>query len=184
MWNRETITGVASIPIGVGGGWVLNWFGHSVIALTLAIILVIGGLVFLMYGLKKVKDEKNTVEKQRELLIRAKVVDNPLLNFAESISVPPHSNEKLKTIEVAFQIEKPIVLNKLALELWGQQFPTEEFADILKLKENTIIEHSDCFKVAFFIPDKYAVNNPKANIYVMVNNLEHRSEPFAVNFGG
>lgn len=122
-------------------------------------------------------------ELQPKITISAKVIDNPVLSLAQSISLSPRLGEKLKTIEVGLQISKPIVLNKLSLEIWGQKFDTAEFGGILSLRENTIVERSDCFRLAFFIPDNYAISCPDATIYTMADNLEYRSTPFALDFG-
>lgn len=58
MWNRETIIGIASILISIAGGWMLENFGHTALALTLAAILFFGGIGLLTYGLKFKKTQK------------------------------------------------------------------------------------------------------------------------------
>jgi len=55
MWNRETIIGVAITIIGIGGGTLLEIFDHTTIALIVSIILVIGGVIFFIYGFRKSK---------------------------------------------------------------------------------------------------------------------------------
>jgi len=157
--------------------WVPSaFFVAAGIAFLWLIILLIRGNIS-----KRLKTEATTTP---ELIIGAKVVDNPLLSNSEKMgSSLPNYAGTLKTIDIALQIRRPIVVNALVLEIWGQQIETLEYAYLTKFPEHTTIRHSDSFKKGFYIPEQYTIDNSEAKIYVLANGIEYRSDSFPLKFG-
>lgn len=133
--------------------------------------------------LENTKLKENT-ELEADLIIIAKVAENPNLGITERMSIAlPIATDTLRTIEIGLKIKQPLVINKLYLEIWGQKIESIEFPHLRKFNDNELIEQSGIFQAGFSIPKMYAIDDPTAKIYIFANNNEYRSNPFPITFG-
>lgn len=182
-WIRKRLESLLDNAIfsGIVAGGIAVWTAIKSLPLPVVVSVFVLIFVLLLVCLRiilRLWQHKNVNRNEVDLIIGAKVIDNPVLSIAQKMSNPrPYQGEQLKTVEVALQIQKPMTIDQLALDIWGQKLESDDF------KEHTIVKQSGCSKMAFYIPDEYAKDNPVASIYILANSHEYHSEPFSIKFG-
>ena len=163
----------------------VNLLISPVIWLGLCGILFLSGSIIAIIGIIESRNVKHGLIKNGPgLIIEARVIDNPNLSISERMSISlPIVTDTLKTIQIGLKINKPILINKLYLEIWGQRIESLEFPYLHQFVDNELIEHSDIFQTEFSIPKIYALNDPSATILIIANNNTYPSNSFPIKFG-
>ena len=179
MWNKDTVIGIASNFIGIGGGAMLAFLGQTIWAWILATIFIIGGIIFLIYGLKKSKRERQTKIKEPEVKITAKIASiEPYSYYDEAFSGNTnHSRNNLKiTLAVSFELLSPIKIEILELIANGQVFKPEKI-------DKRLIRTSETLQFVFSVPKTTAITWQNVKIIVFADNTKWESDPFNIDFG-
>lgn len=183
---RSTI-GIASICIGVGGGGMLTWLGQSVWALVISIILVVFGIIWLIVGYKRRKEEKLS---SKLLNIGAKVKEIKTYGYYAGLNGSGLTEgDRQVTIDMVLTPSKPMTLDIVALELWGERLDVKRERDtapfdLIPLAPITLKEvRPYSFTVISDIPKELAIDTDNASVYVLADGSEWRSKHFSIAFG-
>jgi hypothetical protein len=181
MWNTETIIGIAAIPIGIGGGWMLEHSGYPVFGWLLASLLVIGGIIFLIYGLNQKHREKtlqNETKKADEPILKVYAKVNKILPFdyyAKAGGYSEFFNSRQFIINVTLSPSKPMKIDLIQILLCGKPYKAKE-------QINDYIKDSQSYKFTFDVPNEVAINTNDAQIKTWSNNQPYDSNAFEINF--
>jgi hypothetical protein len=179
MWNTETIIGIAAIPIGIGGGWMLEHSGYPAFGWLLASLLVIGGIIFLIYGLNKKNHEKSakneTSKPEPDLKVYAKA--NKILPF--NFDARAFSNDYFKgrefTVNAILSPSKSIKIDLIEIKLCGKTYKAKE-------QINDYIKDSQSYTFTFDVPDEVVINTNDVKMIAWSNNQPYESNTFEINF--
>jgi hypothetical protein len=160
----------------------LEHSGYSTLAWVLALVLVIGGIAFLIYGLSK---------KQREKSLRNEPSEpEPDLIIAANIQkiITCGNGTKNLTANIKLKPTRPVTVDILSLYLWGEKYVAKTWKEYEDKRPEQInvtpitITSPKSYIVFFDVPKESAINSENVKIYAFANNKEYYSEPFGIKF--
>ena len=172
MPKKETISGAASIVLGLGGGELLNFLGQSFWAFLVSIVFILAGAIMLIIAFRM---KHRLIEPNLKII--AKVDNIRTVSFSEKMFGGYSEGDKELNLSVRFIPNRTMVLDVLKLYISGEPIGL----DTVPVK---VLNNAITLPVFFHIPKSLAFDTKDAKIYALSNGLESYSEPFDISFGG
>ncbi len=103
--------------------------------------------------------------------------------FINGVQARDEGDKKI-VLDVVMSPLKPLMLDDLSVEVWGQKYQAMDFDESgLSMPTFPMLYRETAYtKVYVSIPKQSAINTKEARILALANGIEHKSEPFSINF--
>ncbi len=163
----------------------LAWLGQSIWALIISVILIIAGVVLLIVGWRS----KGRTPPVKPLKIGAKVRGIEASGYYDEAFGGYPAGDKQVIIDIILTPPKPMILDIVALEFWGEKFDAKIQGDTapfdLKLQAPVTLSKAKpyTFTLTCNVPKQFVIDTEDARIYALADGLEWYSKQFPINFG-